>query len=105
MLGAGREFNHRLRQLPPARPQRRLQGLLLGFVERTAHHSAARATQCGKDLVGCHLTDQQEQRGIARLQRSRSLPHELVVDAEIGQLSAERTGSRAGERHYEEQPD
>jgi hypothetical protein len=58
-----------------------------------AHYRTPGASQCGKDLVGRHLADQQEQRGIAGLQRPRRLPHKVVVDAEIGQLSAERAGS------------
>jgi hypothetical protein len=47
--------------------------------------------------------------GIAGLQRPRRLPHELVVDPEIGQPPAERAGSGAdrgaGERHHEQEAD
>jgi hypothetical protein len=34
-----------------------------------------------------------KKRSVAGLQRSHDLPNELVVDAEIGELSAERVGS------------
>jgi hypothetical protein len=70
--------------------QRFPQGLFLGFVERAAHDSAANAAQRSEHLVRRHFADQQKQSGVTRLQRSRRPPHELVVDSEIGQLSAER---------------
>src|SRR6516225_9310462 len=77
----------------PSSRERRLQGLFLGLVERAAHHRAVGATQRGEHLVRRHLADQQEEGGIARLQCSRCLPHEVVVDAEIGQPTPERAGS------------
>src|SRR5262249_37437893 len=60
-------------------------------------------------LVRRHLADQQKQGGIAGLQCSRRLSHEVVVDAEIGQPTSERAGSSsdrgASQWHHEKQTD
>ena len=69
--------------------QGRAQSLLFVLVEGAADYRAAVALQGGQDLVGRHLADQQEQRGIAGLQALRGIPHEPVVDADIGQRAAE----------------
>jgi len=73
--------------LPPACPPALPAGLLIGLVERAAHHRAAGATQCSENLVRRHLADQQEQRCITGLQRSRGSSHEVVADAEIASLA------------------
>jgi hypothetical protein len=77
------------------------QGLLLlriGFLDVLLTQSlfffVARAlTLQGRQyLVGGHFADQQKQRGVAGLQGLSGIPHELVVDADIGEPAAYRLG-------------
>src|ERR1700731_366248 len=89
--------------------QRRAKCLLLALVEGGANHRAAFALQGREDLVGRHLADQQEEHGIPRLQALCGIPHEPIVDADIGKRAAERPRRRsdrgASQRHQEDHTD
>ena len=91
------------------RGQRIAQRLLAAMVERGLQHHAARALDRLQHLVAGHLVDQQEQRGIARLEIGGELLHEVVIDAVIGQRPAERARRRAERRpehrHQEDRAD
>ena len=56
------------------------QGRFRGVVERRHDHGAADAGQVGQHLVGRHLADEQEQAGLARLQRLGFLLHLGIGD-------------------------
>jgi len=84
------------------------QSILFRMIEGGPQNLAADALQILQHLVRGELADQQKQCRIAGLQALRNFLHEGVVDADVGQPAAERTGGRADrsadERHQEIKP-
>ena len=69
--------------------------LFLGIVKRCLEHGASRVLNLPQHLVGGHVLDEHEQRGIAGLHACGEFLHEGVIDAVVRQGAAERSGSRA----------
>src|SRR5258708_19399660 len=75
--------------------QSRLQGGFLSMVERSLEHRAAFAFEPVKNLVCRDLAHQYEERRGSGLNGGSGLPQPFVVNADIGQISAERAGPSA----------
>src|SRR5205807_3916624 len=69
--------------------------LFLGIVKGCLEYGAPGVLNLPQHLVGGHVLDEHEQRGIAGLHACRELLHEGVVDAVVRQGAAERSRSRA----------
>jgi hypothetical protein len=69
--------------------------LLLAVVQRGLQHGAAGVLDFPQHLVRRHVLDEDEQRGVARLQRLREFLHEGIVDPVIRQRASKRAGCRA----------
>src|SRR5262245_41796383 len=89
--------------------QRSLELRFIFVRQRGFQDRAARALQLVEHLVRRGLPHQHEQRGAARLHRSRQVLHELVVDADIREGAGHRPGSgahcHAEQRIQEDQSD
>src|SRR5215469_7844061 len=102
--GSSRSWNCRLDA-----GQRGLQRRFLGMIQRGLQHRSAFALETFEHLVGGDLPQKDEQRRRSGLDDGRRLFHEFVVDAEIGQSTADSTAGGAQgstrKRHQEYQAD